>query len=371
MSVGTVHFVYPHGPSISCPDAIGRNVGERLSTCYDVRYYDWDEARTLRPGANDVLLGHPHPAPWTIFRRSARAPGWRRVIVLSPYAHGDDVQVAFLDRVVARADLYLAITGRYWFDSVAESLFAHWRPKMVHVDLAVDRGDFPPLEREFRAPGERRFVYIGHCGWYKNTAYLSEIARAMPDTRFSWIGAGDGGIPGLRALGRQNFATAGGRSAVAEHDFLLTVGRADANPTTILEAMAWGLLPVCTPQSGYVGYGGISNVPLDDVRGAVAVLRRLQGLPESDLRSMQTANWALLNRHFNWDRVTEQVVEAIESDASPPSHSAPFAQRTRIRWGALRSPYAPWRPRTLLAGAWAALRSRLRARPRPQLSSQR
>lgn len=341
----TVHLVYPHQPRISCPDAIGHQLGIRLAQHYTVRLYDWDAIQRIRPAPGDVLIGHPHPAPWTCFRWSASQRGWRRVIMLSPYNHGDPWQVSFLDAVIGRCDLYLAITGRYWYESVADSLYAHWQPKMVHVDLAIDRADFPVLKQEFNPPGERRFVYIGHSGWTKNTPYLTAIAEAAPDCPIAWIGRGEQPIPGLQPLGFQNFATPEGKRSVAAHDFLLTVGRADANPTTVLEAMAWGLIPVCTPQSGYVGYPSIVNVPLDDPAGAAAVLRRLQTAPQSELAGWQSRNWQLLNEHFQWDRFAAQVISAIESPASPPLGPVSPAARRRLQWLTLQSPNAFWRPR--------------------------
>jgi hypothetical protein len=351
----TIHFVYPHGPKISCPQAIGRNVAARLRGRYDVVQYEWDDTRSLRPGRDDVLLGHPHPVPWTIFRRSARRPGWKRVIMMLPFNHADLVQVAFADSFLHRCDLMLAITGNAWFETVDSSAFAHWRPKMVHVDLAVDRGDFPRVKSAFNPPGERRFLYIGHTRWYKNTGYLSEIAAAMPEAQISWIGSSDRGIPGVLPLGRKDFSTDEGRSAVAKHDFLLTVGSSDSNPTTILEAAAWGLVPVCTRESGYAGYPGIVNVPLGDAAGAVEVLRRLQQAPEDELVKMRAQNDRLLDEHFTWDRFAIQVVEAIESDASPALGREPLGRRLRLREAALRSPYSVLRPPHLRFGARSIL----------------
>lgn len=359
----TVHLVYPHGPRISCPDAIGRNLAERLRARYDVRLYPWDEPVAISPGPDDILLGHPHPAPWTCFRLSMARPGWRKVVVMSPYVHGDPAQVAFLDPIVARADRYLAITGNYWYTTASESIFAHWRPRMLHLDLAVDRGHFPPLKAGFSPPGRRRLVYIGHTAWYKNTAYLSAIARAAPELRFAWIGQGDRPIEGLAPLGFQDFRSDAGRAAVAAHDFLLTVGRADANPTTILEAMAWGLVPVCTPQSGYVGYPGIVNVPLDDVAAAVERLRLLQHLPEASLLRLQRENWELLDRHFTWDRFARQVVDALEDPAPREAAAAPLGRRAALLWARFTSPYSLLRPLGLrigLAGVRNGLRRRLR-----------
>src|SRR5512142_550811 len=106
----TVHFIYPYGQAISTPDAIGRNVSEYLRRHgYLVRNYDFADEGVIEPGDDDILLGHPHPYPWTIFRRSYRRPGWKRIIIMSPYSHGDHYQVSFLDRMMPYVDQYLAI----------------------------------------------------------------------------------------------------------------------------------------------------------------------------------------------------------------------------------------------------------------------
>jgi hypothetical protein len=294
-----------------------------------------------------VLLGHPHPLWGTCFRRSCAQPGWRRVIVLAPFSHADLRQVAFLEPILPHCDVYLAITGSYWFSSIAASPVAHWRPKMVHLDLAIDRRDFPVLKPRFNPPGQRRFVYIGGREVAKNVGYLSQIAQAMPETSIAWMGRGSPAIRRLEPLGYLDFRTSVARQQVAGFDFMLTVGHADANPTTILEAMAWGLIPVCTPQSGYMGFPGIVNVPLDDPQRVAAILRNLQTMPEATLLDWQRQNWALLDSHFTWDRFTQQVVDAIESEARPPLERISWSCRASIRWAELRSPHFFLRPRPL------------------------
>jgi len=348
----TVHLVYPHGPRIATPDAIGRHLGHRLEAHYRVRYYDWDEPTAIRPAPGDILLGHVHPFPLTCFRRSLDQTGWHKILILQPYNHGDDFQVAFLDEVIDRADRFLAITGNYWFRRVADSSFAHWLPKMIHLDLAVDREEFPPIKTAFNPPGQRKFLYIGHNLYCKNPEYLVAIARHMPETHFGWMGSGTRSLPGFVPLGPQDFSTPAALMLLSEYDFLITVGFADANPTTILEAMAWGLIPVCTPQSGYEDYPGIVNVPLDDVPAVVAVLRRLQSATEAELFRFQAQNWDALTQHFNWDRFADQVRAAIEEEVRPEVARTPWMQRLRLRGLAWASPYAPWRPRIL----WRVLR---------------
>ena len=336
-----IHLIYPHGPRVSAPDSIGRHVGQRLEARYEVAYHDWDERGVIKPEPGDVLLGHPHPSRGTIFRRSARERGWTRILMMGPYHHGDLRQNAFVDPMMRDCDLFLAITGPYWFESVASSPCSHWRPKMIHLDMAADRADFPPLKQGFGEPGRRKFVYIGSTAYMKNTPYLTQIARRMPGVDFSWVGPGTSGIQGLRPLGFFDFDSPDGRAILGRFDFMVTVGKADANPTTILEAMAWGLLPVCTPQSGYAGIPTITNVPLDDPDGAAAVLTRLNTLPEQHLLAMQAENGRLLDQHYNWDRFADQVIAAIESPASPPMGPESLSRRLAFAFYGQLSPFGP------------------------------
>lgn len=336
----TVHIVFPHENKASCPDAIGHHLAAALSRRYRVLLHEWRSFSRIHPGPNDVLIGHACPLYMTLFRRSYRANGWKRVLLMSPYCHRYDHPNAYNESIIRHCDLYLTITGNYWFEDVSKSGFAHWLPKMRHLDLAVDREDFPVLKKAFNLPGERKFLFIGREGWtgrYKNVFYLMELAAAMPEASFGWIGtASDRG--NIQGLGCHDFRTGESRRLVAEYDFMLTVGQADANPATILEAMAWGLIPVCTPQSGYSGYEGIVNIPLAPTGDAVRILRALQGAPESALRAKQQDNWRLLDDHFNWERFAAQVVEAIESSESPACLPISFKRRCAMLKAELTNP---------------------------------
>ena len=344
----TVHLVYPGGPGISSPQAIGRNLVLHLSRRYLVRRWEWDDVRVIRPRPGDVLIGHAHPAPWTVFRMSSRVPGWSRVIALQPFAHGLPEYIAFLDPVLRRCDQFLAITGPHWIRTLDRSPVAHWAPKLVPMDLAIDRSDYPRVKSRFNPPGSRRFLYIGNTRAPKNPGYLVRIARRLPGTEIAWMGSGRHAMAGIRRLGAQDFSSERARRLVAEYDFVLTVGSSDANPTTVLEAMAWGLIPVCTPQSGYEGEEGIVNVPLDDVDEAAAVLDGLQQAPEPYLLALRDANDMALDRRYTWDRFAGRVIDAIESSASPDLAAARPGARFELALQAFRSPDAAWRPSSLL-----------------------
>ncbi|MEZ4223836.1 MAG: hypothetical protein R3B13_23000 [Polyangiaceae bacterium] len=316
--MATLHLVYPHRRRISAPHAIGRKLGGLLAERFDVVHHDLLASARMRPGPDDVLLGHPVASPLSCFVRNAKRGGWRRVVMMYPF-NGHARDMAFLGRILPHCDRFLAITGNYWFER-ARTDFPTWFPWMSHLDLAVDRLDFPRVKETFNPPGKRRFLYVGNLARAKNVGYLSQIASAARAIEFAWFGGG-GSIPGVRSLGYADFSNPAERERIAEYDFLITVGANDANPTTILEAMAWGLLPVCTPQSGYTSVPGITNVPLDDVPATLDVLTRLQSATNQELLELQTRNFELLDERFSWHRVRDDVVTAID---------APRTERLRV-----------------------------------------
>lgn len=378
-----VHIVYPHGASIATPDAIGRHLGEFLeSHGHEVVLHDWDSPKRIRPRQGDLLVGHPHPIPGTVLRRSWDDPAWARRLVLCPYVP-DLFQAAFTDEFVRSGDGYLAITGKAWFDAVAFGPAADWKPAMVHLDLAVERADFPRIKHGFNPPGQRRYLYIGHNAWYKNPDYLSAVATRMGgEHRFGWIG-GDAahdsykGLAGLQHLGMRDTSSSATHELLASYDFLVTLGTGDANPTTVLEAMSWGLIPVCTPTSGYIDEPGIVNVPLHDVDDVVRRLQELDALDESRLLALQAFNDGRLNQHFTWQRFGQQVEDALLGRTSlQPVGRQPLDRQALLAAARLVSPLSPWRRggrtlvRSLLKRHYPgqvqqvrALKTRLRASP--------
>jgi hypothetical protein len=80
-----VHLVYPVGNKISTPDTIGRHLKLALEKYYQVITYNYDQFKTIHPGNADVLIGHWHPNPLTVFRMSAKKKGWKRILALAPF----------------------------------------------------------------------------------------------------------------------------------------------------------------------------------------------------------------------------------------------------------------------------------------------
>lgn len=310
----TIHFIYVKGNGIGTPYAITNELANRLSKKYNVIVYDWSEATTIYPVPGDILIGHPHPLSNTVYRRSFFNPGWSKRILLCPFAHKMPEYIAFLDPLVCQSDKYIAICGPYWIRTIEDSLFSHWREKIERIDLAVRRDHFPYIKTIFNPAGNRKFVSIGRQGLNKGSDYLAKLAEALPNLSFSWIGGDQSNSPNIKALGALDFSKKESLQTLAKFDFVIQCGRSDANPTTLLEGASVGLVPLCTPQSGYDDSPWIINFPLDDIDGAAKILNELNNLEEKELAILQTKAQFALDQHYTWDRFAEQLINTIEEN---------------------------------------------------------
>jgi hypothetical protein len=151
-------------------------------------------------------------------------------------------------------------------------------------------------------------------------------------------------LKNIKGLGKFDFSNKEAKELIQEYDFLITVGSADANPTTILEAMAWGLIPVCPVQSGYEGFSGIRNISIDSMEDAVTTIKHLQSVSEVNLKKWQQENLASLDKHFNWKRFCAQVIYEIESEEKPDLTETSFTNRLFLLFAEFRSPSFWGRP---------------------------
>lgn len=338
-----VHLVYKSGPQVSTPFAIGRELAERLRHRFDVVLHDPDGGDAIVPVPGDVLLGHPSFGGRDLFSRSLDHPNWRRRIVIHPFCPDDLDNYAHLAFVVPRCDAFLAITGRVWIDRLPRTVFAAWAGKLVHLDLAVNREHFPFLRTDEVAPvGQRRFLFVGNHPAYKNVDFLDHLARSLPDVAFHRIGPFKRRFRSLKQHGPKDFADPTVAAFAAEFDFMITPSERDANPTTILEAMALGLVPVAPEGSGYYADDGVIPISGNDLAAAATTIRQLQRMPAEEIVARRRANLERLDRHYTWEHFVDVVGSAIENDRRG-DFALPVATRLRCAAAYLtskRSPYA-------------------------------
>jgi len=215
-----------------------------------------------------------------------------------------------VDKLMPTADVLFGIMGEYWWDRWDASPFAHWKRKMVRLDMAVDVMRYPRVKRRFNPPGKRGFLYIGENDPRKGTGFLSEL-MTRADGRCGWIGAGKE-IPHVPRLSGARPLDPVFMSRVTEDfDFFVSPSRADPNPTTILESMAWGFPVVSTPESGYYATNYRSHIFRDDLEASLSVLAELQWASEEDLINRANVARRVVEESYTWERFTNTVTQHL------------------------------------------------------------
>ncbi|TFG60249.1 MAG: hypothetical protein E4H29_02720 [Deltaproteobacteria bacterium] len=277
--------------------------------------YDWTERVPIRGGKRDLLVGHPYPGDGgEVWNRACMEGDFGLRIALFPISHRMAEVNSFFEPYVPRVDRILGIMGSHWYETWDRSPFAHWKEKLVRLDMAIDSRRFPRVKRRFNPPGRRKFLYIGGAGAQKGTHLLSILFGLAPAHRCLWIGTG----PGVPNIERRPWTRLEGDALsrlAQECDVFLTMGVSDANPATILEAMAWGFPVCCTPESGYAGMPEIVPMKIEDMRHNREVLDRMQEAPEEVLLAQADRARRLVESEYTWERFTGTVLGAVEAAA--------------------------------------------------------
>ena len=297
----------------TAPLSITHHVLEALRGLDEVRFYDWKERVAIRHKPEDVLIGHPYPDDLTrVFNRACLHGKFAARISMNPLHYGLPEYLQALAPMLDSCDHILGITGPYWFDTWSQGPFARWLPKITRLDMAIDISHFPRVKRAFNPPGRRKFLFIGNGGPQKGTHLLSQLfGLTQGKHRCVWIGA-DRMFPNLERRPFQRLQGEVIERLAAECDVFLTMGIADANPTTILESMAWGFPVACTPQSGYYRMREIQELSTTDMAHNLAVLDYFQSADERELLQQADLARSLVERCYTFERFTRTVVDTVQ-----------------------------------------------------------
>lgn len=294
------------------PVSITKNVYEALREQFDTRLYDFRERTIIHGGPEDILIGHPCPGQdRSVWNASCMHGEFAARIGMWPLHHGLPHINAALDHLVPQMDRILAITGPYWFDTWENSIFADWKPKMVRLDMAIDTRYYPRIKKHFNPRGQRKFLYIGNGGPCKGVHLLSMLFERAKQLRCVWIGGESGRFRNLEARPGGTLTPDFMQPLAKECDFFITLGVSDANPTTILEAMAWGFPVCCTPQSGYYRMPETIEMSTTDMKYNLEVLDWLQGASEDWLCQQADKARHLVRQHYTWQRFTQSVITEL------------------------------------------------------------
>jgi glycosyltransferase involved in cell wall biosynthesis len=179
--------------------------------------------------------------------------------------------------------------------------------------MAIDSGDYPVLKKSFRPEGQRRFFYVGRFGRFgdeKGINLLERLAATIPGFSGGYICEG-GDIAGWSKISEPTRLTPEFVSDLANsYDFFINMSRADAQATTVLEALSWGFPVACTRESGYMD-DSLFLLDIDDLAQNVATIVRMQHLQCEELERISQVNRMLVETKYNWQQFTRVLANNI------------------------------------------------------------
>lgn len=315
-----IHFVYAgdlQTNPVSSPYCITHNLYNYLQSKVDeVLYYQWTDKTEIDLQPDDIVLGHPHYDPETVIQRAFRGKPCRAKILIHPLHTTRQSDNLPFDPLVKLADAVLSITGPYWYDTIQNTPFAHWKPKITRLDMAVDPDLWPYQKLTWNEPGHRRVAYVGSSTPNKNLGLLYAIASRLPEVDFLWYGGSSdhqlAHLPNVQVTGWVEFNQDLVAKICSEADLLISTSSSDACPTTLLEfGLASGLVPICTSQSGYYNQESFINIPLE-AEVATDVVRQWVEKPTTELQQLSQFNRQVCLKHYSWDKFNQTVWQVVQ-----------------------------------------------------------
>ena len=309
---------------VHAPYSITKAISDAFSDEYTPLLYDLRQRGEVSVGENDLFLGHPWPDVstkkqnsncWTKYDRTVvsnrtvlRNPRRRNVMMISPF-NTDLGQVEWVGPLLKKCSVYIGICGDFWAEKTSSLAGLFGECKFEHLNMAIDTDQYSACKESFAPPGERRFLYIGRVSDEKNTAMLTRLAERIPGFRCDYIAQGR--IDNCTKIADNIVLT---NRFVAQHlskyDVFLSPSRADAQATTVLEAMSWGLVVAATRESGY-DHDSIFRLSTDDVEYNVNVIKRIQSMNGSELHERVLGNFNLIREKYSWSVFKSKLKEIV------------------------------------------------------------
>jgi len=343
----TLHFVYSGDPyddkAIHAPQTKSNRLFRFLQQRVNVRYYDWaDKTSPVDVKPNDVILGHPHPEKGTIIRRLFEKECAGKYLIWPFHTQIPEIN-RYAKDVAEIADKLLLVCGPYWTETIEQTEYSNWKNKIVRLDNAIDAKVFPLLKKIFNPVGNRGLFVFGRSGPEKGTTQLFKL---LGKTTYPVVVAGGYSESDLQIIrSRPNthiLGPIGWRNPETTTfilntcDFFVNMSVSDASPSTLLECMALGLIPITTPQCGYY-YPSFFLLSLSQEEQNLQVLQKAQQTDHERLRILQAENRKIIEHNHNWEKFCETVWKHIKpiirtnrGDEQTPELSERKDKRVRV-----------------------------------------
>jgi len=319
-----IHFAYFGDPlndgSIHTPETIANRMYRYLEKRAEVQYYNFmDFTTTPDVAPDDIILGHPHPWPGLFIERFFKEKCKARYLIWPLHSRIPEIN-RFSIPYAKQADKLFTISGPYWIDTLSETEFAFMLPKIIRLDNSVDANQdiWQLAKKNFNPKKQRGLFTMGRSGPEKGT---TELFKLLSKTNCPLMVAGEFSGDDLNILKDRPNTTIIGKmhwwneqlkaDIINRCDFFVNMSVSDASPTTVLESMALGLIPITTKECGYQ-YDSFLPFNLGDETFNLNSLSHAQEIEEEDLKILQVKNRKLIEEVHNWDRFCSTVWENIQ-----------------------------------------------------------
>lgn len=241
----------------------------------------------------------------------------RAKIILQPYSRYmvSEPDIPMVLNLWNKADHLLLITGEHWFNTIDSSPFSALQPPKTRVDMAIDTSIHTYHKERWNPVGKRNFLIIGHDIWAKGFEHIAELAR-VAGIRVGHMGGDKSStfdhVPQFTSYGGVIFDDRNQHAVANEFDFFLSIANADANPTTLLETSAWGLVAACNVESGYLPDRPFIELRKGDLSYNLEVIDMLQRTSEYNLRKRSRIVREVIEKEYNWQRFCNTVWQSVE-----------------------------------------------------------
>jgi len=319
-----IHFGYFGDPlndgTIHTPETIANRLYRYLEKRAEVQYYNFMDFTTkLKIAPDDIILGHPHPWPGLFIERAFKEPCKAKYLIWPLHTRLPEIN-RFAIPYAKQADKLFTISGPYWINNLEHTEFAFMSPKIVRLDNSVDTTQdiWQLAKTKFNPKGQRGLFTMGRSGPEKGT---TELFKLLTQIKCPLIIAGEfsgedlhilEGRPDTTVLGKMHWWNDEIKKDIINRcDFFVNMSVSDASPTTVLESMALGLIPITTKECGYT-YQSFMPFHLGEDIFNLNSLLRAQQMEEEELKILQSTNRSLIEETHNWDRFCSTVWENIQ-----------------------------------------------------------
>lgn len=304
---------------INSPYTISWHVGRYLRDLaaqhgYEFQFVSLDDMSTQSFSPDDIAIGHTW---WDGgFMHQALDANIKTKIILQPYSAGmvSPNDWGMVLTLFNKADHLFMITGQHWYDTMINSPLVSLYDRVTRLDMAINTDKHPFSKTRWNKKGERALCVIGHdtpTKGYRHAAqlvmtagfHLGHIGSPQVETFIH--------VPQMTLHGGMLFAPDTIAKLCNWYDGIIALPDADANPTVLLEAAAWGLEVYCSKEAGYLPDRPFRELRKDDLAFNVKQIRAFQQEDEYDLIKHTRELRYIVERDYTFGKMYRTIGEKV------------------------------------------------------------